>query len=47
MFFCKIKNNRAGSALRVEATTQAPHNARVGLAQTLLNGSCLEPACQT
>jgi hypothetical protein len=26
---------------------QAPHDARAGLAQALLNGSCLGPACQT
>jgi hypothetical protein len=37
----------AGPALRAEATTQAPHDARVGLAQTLLNRSCLGPVHQT
>jgi hypothetical protein len=37
----------AGRALRVEATAQAPHGARAGLAQALLNGSCLGPARQT
>jgi hypothetical protein len=47
MFFCKIKNNCAGPALWAEATTQAPHDARVGLAQALLNESCLGPARQT
>jgi hypothetical protein len=48
MIFCKIKKLcRAGPALRAEATAQAPHDARVGLAQTLLNGSCLGPARQT
>jgi hypothetical protein len=30
-------------ALRAEATAQARHDARVGLAQTLLNGSRLGP----
>jgi hypothetical protein len=29
------------------ATVQAPHDARAGLAQALLNGSCLGPARQT
>jgi hypothetical protein len=38
---------RAGSALRAEATAQARHNARVGLAQALLNGPCPEPAHKT
>jgi hypothetical protein len=38
---------RAKPALRAEATVQAPHDARAGLAQTLLNGSCLGPVCQT
>jgi hypothetical protein len=32
---------------RAEATAQAPHGARVGLAQALLNGSCLGSARQT
>jgi hypothetical protein len=41
MIFYKIKNNRVEPALRTETTSQAPHDARVGLAQTLLNGSCL------
>jgi hypothetical protein len=27
-----------------EATTQTPHDTHVGLAQALLNGSCLVPA---
>jgi hypothetical protein len=27
--------------------TQTPYDTRAGLAQTLLNGSCLGPACQT
>jgi hypothetical protein len=45
--FCKIKNNRAGSALWVEATTQAPHDARAGLPHALLNKSYLRPAHQT
>jgi hypothetical protein len=36
----------AGPALRAEATAQTPHDARVGLAQTLLNGSCLKLARQ-
>jgi hypothetical protein len=45
MLFFKIKKLcQAGPALRAEATAQAPHGARVGLAQALLNGSCLEPA---
>jgi hypothetical protein len=30
-----------------EATAQARHNARAGLAQALLNGSCLRPTRQT
>jgi hypothetical protein len=48
MIFCKIKKScRTGPALRAEATAQAPYGARVGLAQTLLNGSCLGPARQT
>jgi hypothetical protein len=47
MIFCKIKNNRVGPALRVEATARAPHDARARLAQALLNGSCLGPAHQT
>jgi hypothetical protein len=34
-------------ALWTEATAQAPHVARDGLAQALLNGSCLGPARQT
>jgi hypothetical protein len=38
---------RAGPALRAEATAQAPYGARAGLAQALLNGSCLGPARQT
>jgi hypothetical protein len=38
---------RTGPAQWAEATTQAPHGARVGLAQTLLNGSCLRLARQT
>jgi hypothetical protein len=38
---------RAGPALRAEATAQEPHDARAGLAQALLNGSCLGPARQT
>jgi hypothetical protein len=38
---------RAGPALRAEATAQAPHDARAGLAQALLNGSYLGPARQT
>jgi hypothetical protein len=38
---------RVGPALRAEATAHAPHDARVGLAQALLNGSCLGPARQT
>jgi hypothetical protein len=46
MIFCRIKNC-VGPVLRVEATAQAPHNARVGLAQALLNGSYLGPARQT
>jgi hypothetical protein len=37
----------AGLALRAKATTQAPHGARAGLAQSLLNGSFLGPARQT
>jgi hypothetical protein len=37
---------RAGPALRAEATAQAPHDAHAGLAQTLLNGSCLRPTHQ-
>jgi hypothetical protein len=40
-------SGRAELALQVEATVQAQHNARVGLAQTLLNRSCLGPARQT
>jgi hypothetical protein len=32
---------------RAEATAQARHDARDGLAQALLNGSCLGPAHQT
>jgi hypothetical protein len=48
MIFCKIKKPcRAGPALRAEATALAPHDARVGLAQALLNGSCLRSARQT
>jgi hypothetical protein len=47
MFFCKIKNNCAGTALWAEATTEASHDARAGLAQALLNGSCLGSARQT
>jgi hypothetical protein len=43
MIFCKIKTNRVGPALRAEATAQPPHDARAGLAQALLNGSCLGP----
>jgi hypothetical protein len=35
------------AVLQAEATTQAPHDPRAGLAQALLNGSCLEPARQT
>jgi hypothetical protein len=46
MIFYKIKNNRVGPALRVEATAQAPHDACAGLAQALLNGWCLGPARQ-
>jgi hypothetical protein len=34
-------------ALRAEATAQASHDARAGLAHTLLNGSCLGLARQT
>jgi hypothetical protein len=41
------KNNHVGPALWGEATTQAPHDAHTGLAQGLLNGSCLGPARQT
>jgi hypothetical protein len=45
MIFCKMKKScRAGPALRAEATAQAPHDARAGLAQALLNKSCLGPA---
>ena len=40
-------SDRVGPALRAEATTQARHDAYVGLAQTLLNGSYLGPARQT
>jgi hypothetical protein len=43
----KKKSCRAGPALWAEATAQAPHDARVGLAQGLLNGLCLGPAHQT
>jgi hypothetical protein len=48
-FFCKIKiiSCQARPALRVEATAQVPHGAPAGLAQALLNGSCLGPARQT
>jgi hypothetical protein len=40
-FFCKIKKQlcQTGPALWAEVTTQAPHDARAGLAHTLLNGS--------
>jgi hypothetical protein len=38
---------QGGPALWALATAQAPHDARVGLAEALLNGSCLEPARQT
>jgi hypothetical protein len=38
---------QAGPALRAEATAQARHGARVGLAQKLLNGPCIGPARQT
>jgi hypothetical protein len=38
---------RVGPALRAESMIQATHDARVGLAQTLLNRSCLGPAIQT
>jgi hypothetical protein len=37
----------ARTALRAEATAQSPHDARAGLAQALLNWSCLGPARQT
>jgi hypothetical protein len=49
MIFCKIKKQScwAEPALRVEATAQTSHDARAGLAQALLNGSCLGPASQT
>jgi hypothetical protein len=50
MIFCKIqKNNRVepGQHYGFEATAQAPHDTRGGLAQTLLNGLCLGPAHQT
>jgi hypothetical protein len=35
------------ASTRAEATTQARHDACVGLAQALLNGSCLGPTRQT
>jgi hypothetical protein len=38
---------RAGPALRAKARAQARHDARAGLAQALLNGSCIGPARQT
>jgi hypothetical protein len=45
MNFCKIKKSyRVGPAQRAEATAQAPYGAHAGLAQALLNGSCLGPA---
>jgi hypothetical protein len=44
-FFCKIKDIIVSD--RTEATAQARHDARTGLAQTLLNGSCLGSARQT
>jgi hypothetical protein len=47
-FFYKIKKPcRAGPTLQSEAITQAPHDARARLAQSLLNGSYLGPARQT
>jgi hypothetical protein len=48
IIFCKIKKSCwVRPALRVKATVQALHGARAGLAQALLNGSCLGPARQT
>jgi hypothetical protein len=48
MIFCKIKKScRTEPALRAKTTAQAPHDARAGLAETLLNGSCHGPVCQT
>jgi hypothetical protein len=46
--FYKIKKyiivlGRIGPALRAETTTQTWHDARAGLTQALLNGSCFEP----
>jgi hypothetical protein len=38
---------RAEPTLRAEATAQAPYDARAGLVQAQLNGSCLVPARQT
>jgi hypothetical protein len=48
MNFCKIKNNRVGSGLHYGPRLRPKHRrTRAGLAQTLLNGSCLGPARQT
>jgi hypothetical protein len=45
--FLNKKSCQVGPALWTEATAQAPHDARVGLARALLNRSCLGPARQT
>jgi hypothetical protein len=42
MIFCKRKKS-----CRASTTPQTPHDARAGLAQALLNGSCLGPARYT
>jgi hypothetical protein len=48
MIFCKIKKIVSGRASTTgRATAQAPHDARDGLAQVLLNVSCLRQARQT
>jgi hypothetical protein len=46
IFFIKYKNNRVGPALRAETMAQAPHDAHAGLAQALLNRSCLGMAAR-
>jgi hypothetical protein len=49
MFFFKIKNNRAGPGQHYESRLRPKHRMTLvpGLAQALLNGSCLRTARQT